>query len=324
MVVTEDAKPVSIDDVETTTNNDEVVDINNENKLEEVEIKYSEDNLKEALSGYDNISVEDAQVLMKLIEEYSNGRRKGFYEDLPKSVKELANGIVKMSIESGARISKDAAAMLVLDNFITDAKFNSAMDEYKRDMNEAMLNMNKEYANIFNDAFNDTFSKIDEIKAENPEQAERIIKVKEAFDNAMSLSTLKEYCKSDAIYKIKLNKKINRFNDETFYFNKKVNVTDVKIPNIGDLLNIISVGSGFVFPNDEETALKFSPENIKKFIICIIYSTIDLDLNIIENLSYLYRLVDNIYRYKFVDALDEKAEELFRNIAEVIDIINSR
>ena len=52
----------------------------------------------------------------------------------------------------------------------------------------------------------------------------------------------------------------------------------------------------------------------------------DLDFSILSNIAYVYRLVDRIYKFKFITAgyEDEETTQVFNDISGVIELIQKR
>lgn len=272
----------------------------------------TEKNYTEVFSDY-GVTDEEAKMLFALITKFKSGAKMNYYEPLPKSFKDMADGIRAMGLKSKAgAITKNESAKILLAEVVRDAQLNKAFDDFNSEMQSAVSEMNSEYNKIFSDAFEDVFNRIDEIEASDPDQAAKVKEVKAAFEDAVNLTRLKEFIAS--ISPKKLAKWTTRYKDEVNYFNTKVNVTEVKIPDIGELAAIIF----FVHPD-------LDIEDIKKFVVAICRHAYSMDVkNNIGDLAYLYRLVNTIYSYKFINKTDdENTSLLFRNIAEVIGEISA-
>lgn len=273
------------------------------------------DNIQPSIVDYNevfkdyNIHTKDVNILFSLIDKYKRGENINYYNHLPESIKAIADGIRSMSDINGVKMGKNVAAKYILNEFIHDAKMNNAFNTYFEEMSEAMIEMNEGYKDIISKSFDETFKRINEIEAENPEQAEKIRLVKKAFDDAITFERQLEYV--EKISASKLTKFTNRYNSETAYFNNLVNTTDVKIPDIRQLSNIIF-----------KALPQFSINDINKFIITICKTSYDLNMNNIVDLAYTYKMISSIYEYKFTNNyISKEAEELFGNIAKVITAI---
>ena len=275
--------------------------------------------IKQSILDYDlGITDEDALELTKLIGEYAKDKSAKMYDRLPPTAKIIVNNIVaniNTTQNKHNRISKENATKFFLDNFINDAELASIVDEFNNSMNQAYSEMGSEMTKLFSEAFDEEFSKIEEYEATDPEKAERIKIVKQAFEDAKPPFTkLLEWVKRVNLKKLVYKKEELRYNNETAYFNNKVNVTEVKIPDIKELFDVIKLYDPS--RNDKE---------IRRFIIAICGHVYNQDFTDIGNISYIYRLVDNIYKYKFVPTVleDESAKEIFGAISVIMDKINS-
>lgn len=273
--------------------------------------------LKEVMDEY-NLTTEEVTKMIDLVDRYRKSlhdvKMQFFYDELPKPFKDIADGIVRAGKMQGMRISKNGAAYEVLNQVLHDAQFVAVMDQFKSEVNDAAIQINKEYNKMFADAFEDIFTNIDKIAEENPDKAKQLMEIKKAFEDSLSYDKLKET--ADKFTANKLNKiATRRFDNEAIYFNNKINVTDVKVPDVRELLPIIS-----------NNLPQYSIDDIKKFIIVLCKSVIDIDFkNDIAGLAYAYKLIHNIFIFKYLEKDSyEEAATLFGKIAEVIDYISSK
>lgn len=275
------------------------------------EIKETTKSYEEAMEAYD-LTNKEAELLFNTIESFKSGNR-DIYMMLPEKIKIITDGIVLSSIKAGAPVTKNQAACFIIDELIKDAKFNTAFDEYTNDFSTAIAEANAEFDNLIGNSINDTFAKIDEIRESDPEKAKKIQLFKDAFEKAGNFDVQLEWLnKASAKF---INKKVSRYTNEVFYVNKKLNTTSIKIPDLTELEPIIKM----VRP-------ELSSEDIKKFIIVLCLSIQKLDIDMgenIGNLAYVYKLINNIYMYKFASYVGEEAEKVFGGITEVINKINN-
>lgn len=310
---------------ETETSNYTSADNNTINVLEEIPgvdvlpaniaetINEDENDIKDVLGEYD-LDDESTIQMLKLIDEYKAGEQSSLYSKLPEKMKTMVNGI--LMTETNGNINpkqitgmRNSIAKMLIDSFISDAKISAAVDEFNEEMHSTVHEMNSEYDNMMSDAIDSVFSRIEEIRSENPDQANRIESVKNAFDSATTFEKQLEFAKHTSSNKF--NKFLDRYKDNVFYFNKRVNsnTAGVKVNNIEELLPIIKAA----LP-------QYTEEDIKKFIICICKTIENTDE--LAGIAYEYRMVASIYKYKFV-AIDDKGEIIFKNISKVIDAILS-
>lgn len=266
----------------------------------------SDDNIKDTLSNYD-LSDEDTLTMVNIINDYMDGNTENLYEKLPKDFKYSIDNIVA----NFSNISKEKATKFVLDELIHDSSLSEVFDEYNYSIQETLNNMNKEYASIMNEAFNETFNKIEELEVSDPEKAEKIKSIKIAFEESTTFNKQLEFLNN--VSKNKLNKWYKRYEYEVEYFNTRVknNIAKIKLPNVSLLSDIIS------------SALpQYKKDEINKFILIICKSSYKLDMNNIIDISYLYKMICSIYNYRYT-LIDEKGEVIFSNISKVIEKIIS-
>lgn len=275
-------------------------------------VEESEDNLKSAFDAYD-LDDESVIQMLKVIDEYKAGNTSSLYSRLPKQMQYMVNGIVasesnNINPKQIMSLRNNAAKMLV-DSFINDAKMSAVVEEFNTEISSTMNEMNEEYDKMLNDAIDSVFNRIEEIRTNDPEHAEKIESVKHAFNSATTFEKQLEYAKHTSYNKF--NKLLARYKDDVYYFNKRVNSNSfgVKITNIEEIVPVIKLA----LP-------QYTEEDIKKFVICICRTIGDIDD--LANIAYEYRMVGNIYKYKFTP-IDSNGEIIFKNISKVIDAILS-
>lgn len=282
----------------------DVVDIGEENH------KASSDAIKEIVDSY-GVSDEDSVAMLNLIIEVKNNpKMTNLYSKLPGEFKKIAAGIAMSGVGMPMNQLKNVAAKILIDTMMHDASLMDAIDEYNNEMQETIENINSEVSNIFTEQIEETFSKIDEIREENPEIAARIEVVKAAFDDAVTFKRQLDYL--DHTSAKKLNKVLNRYDSEVAYFNTKVNTTAVKVPDIHKLFLVI-----------KKHMPQFLDDEIRKFIIVVIKSTVYSGMQIddkenIANLAYVYRLVNSICTCEYLDNDNETATKIMEGVSAVL------
>ena len=277
-----------------------------------------EDVVKQSILDYNmGISEDDALALAKVALEYRADKTIKVYDKMPDGVKKYI-ATIQMNINRPTnrsnKISKENAAKFFIDSFLNDAELQMALEEFNTQLNDAYTSMDSEISKLFSDAYEEEFAKIDEYRDEDPEKADRIEKIKNAFDEAKPpFQKLLDWIEPRH-RKILFKRAEFRFTDETFYFNKLVNVTDVRVPNIRDLLEVIKA----YMPDKTDI-------EVKRFIVAVCRHVMDYDFTDLGNVAYIYRFVDNIYKYKFLSTAvdDDESKALFGAISAVIDKINS-
>ena len=252
-------------------------------------VQETTEDTKEVLEAY-GINEEETAKMIDIIEKYKNHADIDYYDALPDNFKAIADGFKNYGDPSGKKIGKNQAAMLLLDELIHDSQFNNAMDNFQKEINGIVYDMNVEYNKLFTDAFNETFAKIDDLKVSDPEQAEKIIAVKQAFEDSTKFDRQKEYL--NGLSAKRLAKLLKHYDNEVSFFNKYINVTEVKVPDVGELLPIIK-------------------------------NNLPVEHNVAD-MAYTYKLISGIYMYKFTQSVSEEEFLLFGKIAEVIDSLQHK
>ena len=278
------------------------------------DIKEKEKDIKEVLDLYD-LDDEGVTQMLKVIDEYKAGNTSGLYSRLPGKIQNIVDGLIMAEFGTipiepkKIRSLRNATAKTIIDEFISDAKMSAAVDDFNEEMSTVINDMNTEYDKLLNNAIDSVFTKLDEIKATDPEQAERIESVKNAFDNAILFNEQLEFAKHNSLKKF--NKYLTRFKDDAYYFNKRVNNNNfgVKVIHIEELIPII-----------KNALPQYTEDDIKLFLICICKTIPNLDE--LAGIAYVYKMVSGIYKYKFTN-IDENGEIIFKNISKVIDEIYS-
>ena len=272
-----------------------------------------DDKYLDIFSEYD-INTEESRVLLSLIIEYKNDRNtKNIYDRLPAKVQLYVDNL-RLSSPQKVKVSKENTAKFLLDSFINDIEFTDTIEQYNKEMNDLMLESNKEFQLIVQESTDNLFNNIDKLKETNPEKADELEAMKQAFIDSKTFNLQVEYLDNANIKKLK--KLSKRFNSECIYFNKSVNKTDIKIPDIRRIVPIIN-----------KALPEYSEDTIKIFAVVIIKSV--SKYNVEENinqLAYIYKLINNIIIYEFADSFDgdENYKELFSNINKVLEKINTK
>lgn len=276
----------------------------------DMNVSEGENDYKDAFKEY-GISDEDSIELLKIIMQYKNdGKSEGLYDKVPQSVKNLADGLVVVGKGESVKVSKDNATKVLIDSFINDAKFSKSIDEFNEEMNDLYIKTSEEYKYLMNEYIEGLYKDIDKIRVEDPEKAETLERIKLAFDNAGKFTRELEYLNHTSAKKLKKAVQ-NSYDNECFYFNKKVNATDIKLPDIREMYPII-----------KKALPGFTELQIKEFIVTICKASYNLDVvNRIEDLAYIYRSVENIFAFRVIEMADfesDFAKEIFGNVSVVI------
>lgn len=280
---------------------------------EDIDVDPEKNDYIEAIANYTDLSEQDTVTLLNIIMDYNNNNDGKYYDRLPLKVKELADGI-RMS--SPTKMPKDSSAKFILSNLVRDAQFGKLMDDYSHDMANVMNDMHGEFQAIIKESFDDLFSNIEKIKEANPDQAETLDRFYNSFTEATTFNKQLDYL--DGLSKKKLKKWTTRFNDQCFYFNKKVNSDANKERGIkfADIRTLV--------PTIKKALNGFTDNQIKEFIVVFIKSIEKMDMEDVPNLFYIYGVTSAIDSFRFNKDFDtDLGKTLFGNITKVIQKINS-
>jgi hypothetical protein len=288
------------------------------------DIQESEKNLDDVLSNYAT-SPEDIATLHEIIIKYKDGEyeNKNLYNDLPESMQNIINSVtmnetpthLSKSAYNQLKAARNYAAKLLMDDIISDAKMNAIFDEYENGKREIMEYVQQSSQGLIKEATDDVIARIDQLKELHPDKAEVFEKMKSAFVGEVDFSRQIEILNKTS--NKKLNKMADRLRDEMLYFNTKVNsnIANVKVPDILEILQLL------------ELALpQYDEDTIKKFVLLICRTIYGINVaESFDDFIYIYRLVNSLYRYKFVniEGEDQEKEELFDKVSEVMDKIKS-
>lgn len=244
--------------------------------------------------------------LIELLRKYYSNRTIKLYENLPKRLAHHVDNFI-LSRKEFKGLDKESVASSILISIINNSAYDVSMEKIKyvaKQHRTRMLNMSDEN-------FQQVFEKIDQIREENPEIAEQVLSIKEAFDKAKSFNIQLEYLKNDSLRNVKRYKQ--HFIGDISWYNKWVNQTDIPIPIIDPIMSIIQAK----FKN------RFTTDEYKSFVVLLIRSVKDLQINRLNNLAYVHKLTDSILRlrYKFISSEDER---IFSGIEKVLLAIREK
>ena len=286
---------------------------NNPDAMNFDDVEPSKENYLNAISSYIGLTDEDSMKLIEVIGEYRRNPKGKYYDMLPESAKKSVKDL-KINIGRGA--TNDSVTRFLLNNFINDAQFEALLVGYQKDMSDVMSEMHNEFKSIVQESFDDLFSNIDKIKETNPDQAENLDKFYKSFKSATTFERQLNYI-DNGLTRKKLNKWYNRFDDDAFYFNKRIN-TDANI-NRGIRFSDIR---GCI-PTIHRALDGFTERQIKEFILVFIRSIINDDFEDINTLFYIYGVISSIDSFKYSNDFDsDLGKELFGNIKKVIQKLN--
>ena len=315
-----DYKNASYDDIEDDDNSNIENDDDSDFEFsDDVKSIIYRDMIKRALkeANLNLKSDQELELVLDLILEYRQNKAIDIYSKLPYGMKLTIDALWK-SFPKSKQVSttKNTLARNLFDNIIFQLKGNIEFDILDKDMTGMHDKIESEIGSIIDDAYQDLFSKIDELKEVDPDKAAEFQKVKDAYYEAMNFDRLKEYvnhCKPREVRKF-----ANRYTNACHRFNKLVNSNpfSVTIPRLEDIYELLKVW----VPVDKDY--------IKEF--CVLLSemiTTELDFTDIGDVTYTHRFINRIYSFRFKTMLDkdiDEANEVFGEIRNIIEMLQYR
>ena len=292
--------------------NDKLPDIN-QMVVTDIPKSIIKDAFKEANFG---LKEKEADELADLILTYKKDKKTKLYKNFPDSLKKRITSIynqVGSNVAATSGVSKEDIARSIIDSILDNSEINAAMEQFNLELSKYAAESTRDMLDIFSDACNDLFSRIDENRLENPERAEMLENVKAAFGNAENYDKQIEYLNNDKPRNIrKYHRRTHAIIDT---FNNLVNVGEIKVPDINELFDIIKL-----------RLPQYTKDQINEFLILLCKSVMDLDFNELPNIAYVYKLVNRIYQFKFITAAyeDDQTSKLFGDISGIIELIQKR
>ena len=269
----------------------------------------SRDIIKESLLQSDlNLNDKDADRMIDLILSYRNDKSIKVYNQLPSRVKM----VIDVYWQNDKKKSpKESIAKNFLNNIVSNLEMEELFSTLDSDMSKIYNKIDVDLSSVVDETYQEIFDTIDEVREIDPDKAENILKVQQAFEDAKSFNKLKEYllsCKPRDVRKF-----VNRYSDACFRFNKIVNenVASIKIYPLEEIYEIL------------KRWLRIDKDQIKEFCVLLAYSVLDLNFNDIGPTAYTYRLVSNIYVFKHRNLIElEYNEEYNEYLNSIKNIIN--
>ena len=290
-----------------------------------------------------DLTEEEIYRLLNVIDSFRKDNTINVYPLLPEKIQKTVREI---AISNGIPASKyGQIARYVLEEFISDAGFEQAFVDIQKSLDEA-LNI-PSVVDMYSEHMREVMEvKIPEmsekIKEEDPEKAEMLLKVKEAFTNAYTFSYAKEMYEANSRVRKTVRRCDNRelklairnFNarnkDTKFIMNDANELPIVLVDILNTQPNAVKescIKEGKEIPEKYKKILdmNLTPEDVAKFSIFLFNSCNTLNANAIIDASYMYYMLKNIITLKHTnEAKTEFAAELINNICDTISFIRNK
>ena len=251
---------------------------------------------------------EECTNLISLIRDYSKDKQTPALDRLPTVLKTRVKKMhEQMTKKKSANwdISLEGMAHMMLLQIINDISIDVVFAKLEQDQ----ATMAKEQYQKTEEIFADIFKKRADLEAETPGVGQSIDLVKEAFDQADNFDLQFQHLISDIPHNVK--RYHSHYNGDTVEFNNRCAQSKFALVGVKDgLIDLIK----FYLPKEK----RYTTDELKAFIVLIIRSVQSMDLNDLKSAAYIHRLLDLIYRYRYV-SMDERGQKTFADIEKIID-----
>lgn len=270
----------------------------------------------EKTEGDDNkssLSDEDALLLLQSIQEYQRGVKKNYYNFLPNKMKQAINNMIIGSGEAPTAPNRNAAAKMLLDQFISEINLNQEYIDLETTMRNTLdiPSIPDIYSDYIREMMEDqTLAMANRVEEESPDKAKLLRDVSAAFTSSYTYDKMIDFLKNNRKARNHISKdrpKYKKFcNDFNYYSNNsKFKINDIFMA--GDvLMRMIEHGE----PLDN-----FNENDVIDFIILLCKTCESMDRNDIVDCAFIYHVVKNIVM------LDYRANTLTDFTTTIIDNI---
>lgn len=308
-------------------------------KLEQVSSEKVASSIKSSL----DLSDDEAYDFIKLVNDFrKDPNNTKVYTNLPEKIKTLVNNLL---LEGKIDIShREDVARTILMEFMGNAEVDAAFVDLEKSLNEAL--QIPSIVDMYSEHTREVMEKnipemIEKIKDDEPEKAEMLAKVKDAYTRSYTFETVKQkYVESTPVRKV-VRKHDIEFRHSLDNFNEMNSTTRFKMHDVFEVPNVLTKilcidpmeQYTFYTANDMEVPesvqklidFKVTDADIQKFCVLMTTSCSNLDANDIIDASYMYYMTKNIIMLKHTqEAKTSFAAELINNICDVIALIRDK
>ena len=300
---------------------------------------------KMALSAKDSMDLSDdeAYEFIKIIDEFRKNPNAKVYHSLPEKIQTMIN---KLMLEAHIPVhNREDVTRAIIMEFMNNAEVEAAFVDFEKALNEALhipsiVDMYNEHTRDIME--NNIPKMIEAIKDEEPEKAEMLARVKDAYTRSYTFESVIEGYNNKSSIRKAVRRVDLEFKRSLEAFNRKNSKTRFKMHDIFELPKVLdkilhidpNEEYGFYVLNPIEeipdivkrlVELKITTVDIQKFCIVITNSCENLDANDIIDAAYMYYLTKNIIMLKHTqEAKTSFAVELINNICDVIALIRNK
>ena len=311
-------------------------------KNADYDITQVDEKTKDMLSKELDLSDDDVFRLVETLSRMKSEKGFNVYAALPEKIRAMVRAMASnmgLSPKEYNNISK-----AVMNELVADANIDSAFVDLENALNEA-LNI-PSIIDLYSDHMKTVMEvnlpqMIENIKDEEPEKAELLTMVSEAFKKGYTFETAKDmYDNTTSLRKAirRSDKMLKRCLNEFNFKNEKSNFKFNDATEIPGVLHHILIEEPMALLEEHKDDKDNLPEHVKKildmqitsldidkFAILVTKSCEDLNPRDIVDASYMYYLVKNIVVLKHTqEAKTEFAVELISNICDTIAYLRNK
>ena len=332
-------KPKSDDTIES--NNTIIEETDNKEEVSTEEVKQEDESMelkiRRVLKNFDKeLTDKDIDILLELMERTNKSESVFLFNKLPQIIQKRLNATIKHSNFRGSQtVQKEKLAgdyLSFLANNIMRLVWADAMKEQpKKELDEdrlppiedeklleewkakrALYKIHKDIDDLLKNTYKEAFDNVEEIEKEDPARADRVRAVQKGFKYAENFQPLIDYLDNDSPKNIK--RYHQHYNSDTETMHKYVGSNCFKIaaPSTSMMYNFLR---NHLDPN------KYNTNDIKAFITLVCRSIMEEDVNDLEEFSYVFKLLSNIYT---INMTPQQQEFTFEEISKVIDYMKSK
>ena len=320
-------------------------DLENADKVDEATKQKINDNVKSSF----NLTDDETYAFLSLIDDFKKNKNTPMlYERLPASLRaqidQLMGSVQINPANSNKNAVRENVTKYVMDQFINDAQVDAAFIDLEKSLNEALslptiVDMYGEHTKELME------TKIPEmaekIKEEEPEKAELLLKVKEAYTKSYNFSEIKEKYEESSSIRSSVRKadiwcrkyleELNAKNTKTRF--KMYSALDC-VPALNKVLidhPAVALETAKIYNSEVDEGIQkildmeITELDIQKFCSALACSCEGYDAEKIVDATYMYYLIKNIVMLRHTEVKKtEFTGELINNICEVITLIRNK
>lgn len=296
--------------------------------MDEISDEDIEERIKDQTAGLFDLSDEDMISFLATISKFRKKEVTNVYQELPESVKNI---IKEFAVSQGLPFSEyPRIAKMFVEQIVSQAELDETFIDIEKSIDETlkmptMADLYSEHTKRTMDEKIPEF--IEKVRAENPEGAELLEKIRENFYTSYKLDDLKEHYETNS----RTRKLIRRDWDNPIRFCDEINVKNhrskFKMPDCRS----ISPALDHVFlkenhdPESRIAQMNITEEDVSKFMILFCRTFMNIDPDNVVDAAHIYYALKNITMLNLTNETKTSfAAELINNICDIIEFIREK